>query len=102
VILLLPVVKFCISQILIIGAIIAVRQMQFVRNADLGFSKESVLVLQGNADGLYLSRQSAFKNELLRSSRVKDVSRPYVEAAFFKEIIHAEEDQIIDVLKITV
>ena len=36
----LVVTQFAISQVLIIGTIVAVSQMNFVRNADLGFNKE--------------------------------------------------------------
>jgi len=37
----LVVTQFVISQILIIGTIVAISQMNFVRNADLGFNKET-------------------------------------------------------------
>ena len=41
----LVILQFAISQVLIIGTIVAVSQMNFVRNADLGFNKEAVFVL---------------------------------------------------------
>jgi putative ABC transport system permease protein len=46
----LAVLQFSFSQILIIATRIALSQMDYIRNADLGFSKESVLLLQGNTD----------------------------------------------------
>ena len=70
----LVVVQFAFSQIFIIATIIAVSQMNFIRNADLGFTKESVLTLAGNPDSASRSRQLAFKNELLTRPDVKSVS----------------------------
>jgi len=43
----LVVLQFSISQLLIIGTVIAVKQMNFVNNADLGFDKTAVLVIPG-------------------------------------------------------
>ncbi len=41
----LVVTQFAISQILIIGTIVAISQMNYIKTADLGFNKEAVLVL---------------------------------------------------------
>lgn len=41
----LVVIQFFISQFFIIGTIVLVRQMDFVRSKDLGFSKEAVIVV---------------------------------------------------------
>src|SRR5204863_3900758 len=46
----LVVTQFAISQVLVIGTIVAVSQMSFVNSADLGFNKEAVLILAGNSD----------------------------------------------------
>ena len=47
----LVVTQFSISQMLIIiGTIVAVTQMNFVRNADLGFNKEAILVMPAYSD----------------------------------------------------
>ena len=70
----LVVVQFSFSQIFIIATIIAVSQMEYIQHADLGFKKESVLVLHGNPDSASRSRYAAFKNELLARSDVKSVS----------------------------
>jgi ABC-type antimicrobial peptide transport system permease subunit len=48
--------------------------MDFIRTADLGFNKESVLMLQLNTDSATHSRLKAFKNELMARSDVKQVS----------------------------
>jgi putative ABC transport system permease protein len=46
----LVVAQFTISIALIIGTIIVYRQMQFMRNRDLGFSKDQMLVINTNGD----------------------------------------------------
>jgi putative ABC transport system permease protein len=43
----LVVAQFAIAQLLIIGTIVAVNQMNFVNEADLGFNKSAVLVIPG-------------------------------------------------------
>ena len=48
----LVVTQFAISQILIIGTIVAVTQMNFVRNADLGFNREAILILPAYSDSV--------------------------------------------------
>jgi len=70
----LVILQFAISQILIIGTIIAISQMNFVRNADLGFNKEAVYVLQGNKDSASTARLPAFKQDLLKLPDVRSVS----------------------------
>jgi putative ABC transport system permease protein len=73
----LVVLQFAFSQLLIIATIIAVSQMSFIRNSDLGINKESVLILNGNTDSSTLAKQPAFKNELLKIPGVRSVSYAY-------------------------
>ncbi|MET0466334.1 MAG: ABC transporter permease [Chitinophagaceae bacterium] len=70
----LVVLQFSISQALIICTIIAISQMNSVKNADLGFNKEAVLVMTANADSVIFSRQSAFKQDLLAMNGIESVS----------------------------
>jgi putative ABC transport system permease protein len=70
----LVITQFAISQVLIVGTIVAVSQMNFVRNADLGFNKNAVFVLSNNSDSVVLSRQLAFKQQLLQLPGVQSVS----------------------------
>lgn len=70
----LVVLQFAISQLLIIGTIVALSQMKFILNEDLGFKKEAVLVLTTNSDSAVISRQKAFKNELLSQKGIHAVS----------------------------
>jgi putative ABC transport system permease protein len=70
----LVVMQFAISQILIIGTIIAVSQMNFLRNADLGFSKDALLVINANCDSVAHARQESYKEKLLQIPGVQSVS----------------------------
>ena len=70
----LVIIQFAISQVLITGTIIAISQMNYVHNADLGFNKQAVLVLNGNVDSSVNIRQPAFKQKLLSISGVQSVS----------------------------
>lgn len=70
----LVVLQFAISQVLIIGTIVAVAQMKYVNKADLGFNKEAVLVLTTYADSTVIARQPAMKQDLLSVSGVQAVS----------------------------
>src|SRR5215204_6887083 len=70
----LVVTQFAISQILIIGTIVAVSQKNYVHNAELGFNKEALLIINTNADSVVQSRQNAFKEKLLQMPGIQAVS----------------------------
>lgn len=70
----LVVLQFAFSQILIIATILAVSQMSYIQKADLGFNKESILLLSGSADSIYHSRRETLKAELVKRSDVKSLS----------------------------
>lgn len=70
----LVVVQFAISQLLIVGTLVAVSQMDFVQNADLGFDKEAVLQVYGGNDSISLGRQEAFRQQLMKIPGVQLVS----------------------------
>jgi len=70
----LVVLQFAISQILIIGTIIAISQMNFVKHADLGFNKDAIYVLTGSTDSLSIVKLPAFKQDLLKLPGVQSVS----------------------------
>ena len=65
----LVVTQFAISQILIIGTIVAISQMNFVRNADLGFNKEAVLMLPSYSDSANLARMKPLKATIVAKSK---------------------------------
>ncbi len=70
----LVITQFAISQVLIIATIVAVSQMNFINNADLGFNKNGVLVLWGSNDSLSLLKQASFKQQLLHLPGVQSAS----------------------------
>lgn len=70
----LVIIQFAFSQVFIIATIIAIYQMDYIQNADLGFKKEGILLLHGSSDSASRSRFAAFKNELLARPDVKKVS----------------------------
>jgi putative ABC transport system permease protein len=70
----LVVLQFAFSQILIIAVIVAVSQMNFIRNSDLGFNKDATLVVYMNSDSVSRMRHDVFRDALLARSDVKDIS----------------------------
>ncbi|HEY8734542.1 MAG TPA: ABC transporter permease, partial [Puia sp.] len=71
----LVVLQFSISQVLIVGTLIAVSQMDFIQNANLGLDKEGIFVIRGNSDSTQLSRLDIFKAELKKNKSVIEVSQ---------------------------
>jgi putative ABC transport system permease protein len=65
----LVVTQFAISQMLIIGTLVAVSQMNYIRNLDLGFEKEGVYII--TMDPGTKDRWESFKNKLLQNSSIK-------------------------------
>jgi putative ABC transport system permease protein len=79
----LVVLQFSISVVLMIGTLVIYNQLQYIRNKDLGFNKEQVLVLQ-NTDALG-GKAGAFKNELLQIPGVQQItSSPYMPMTGFR------------------
>ncbi len=69
---LLIVAQFAVSQVLIIGTIVTLSQMNFISQMDLGFSKEGVYVIP--LDPEYEGRFQTFRNELLTKAGIEAVS----------------------------
>jgi putative ABC transport system permease protein len=70
----LVVMQFAISQVLIIGTIVAVSQMNFVKTADLGFNKEAILIVNSTLDSNTIARQQQLKQRLLQVPGIQNVS----------------------------
>lgn len=70
----LVITQFAISQILIIGTIVAISQMNYVRNADLGFNKEAVFILPAYSDSANKAKMLPLKQQLLQNPAVISVS----------------------------
>lgn len=72
----LVVMQFAASVALIIGTFSVYRQLNFMREQELGVNIDQTLVLTGPniADSTYLDRLNGFKNELLRNAAISSVS----------------------------
>ena len=76
---LLVVLQFSISIALVIATAVVVLQMRYVRNLDLGFNGEQVLMLSGSGTYGLTSRWETLREELLRLPGVAGVSASSLE-----------------------
>ena len=70
----LVVLQFIIAHILIIGTLIVVSQMNYFRNASLGFDKESIVTLPLPADSISHTKIEYLRNKLSQNPGIKNVS----------------------------
>ncbi len=70
----LVVMQFAIAQILIIGMIIVVSQMNLFKNASLGFSKASIINVPIINDSINLIKTDYLSNQLLNNPDIQNVS----------------------------
>ncbi|NEM97048.1 ABC transporter permease [Pontibacter burrus] len=71
----LVVIQFTISLILIIGTLVVFSQMQFLKNRQLGFNKEQVLIIDiPTGDSTLVKQLPSIKQELLRNPNIEKVS----------------------------
>jgi predicted permease len=70
----LVVLQFAIAQALIVGTIITLGQLDYLRNMDLGFKKDLVYTFSINGDSLSQSRLVGFKQRLLQLPGVEKVA----------------------------
>ncbi len=69
----LVVVQFSISVFLIAGTIIITRQMNFVKNMELGYDQEQTLIIPLNNNDFY-NNMNAFKQDLQNNGSIASVS----------------------------
>ncbi len=67
-------VQFAISIALIIGTLIVFSQLKFIRNADLGFKKDQILILQSRGVNQIQQNYETFKENLLRYPEIESVT----------------------------
>jgi len=72
----LVVIQFSLSILLIIGAIVVIRQVSYLHNKDLGFQKEQILFFPIRGENL-AKNYASFKTELQKSAGVSAVSVGY-------------------------
>jgi ABC-type antimicrobial peptide transport system permease subunit len=73
----LVVFQFCIAQVLVIGTLVIVSQMDYFKNHSLGFNKDAVLTVPIPNDSLSLTKLPVVRNQLMQLPGVKDVSFSY-------------------------
>ncbi len=73
----LVIFQFTISILLIISTIIVSRQLHFMRNWDLGFDKEQIVVLSLRGSGEARQKYDLLKNEFMKHSTIVSASASY-------------------------
>jgi putative ABC transport system permease protein len=73
----LVVLQFTIAHILIIGMFIVVSQMNFFRNASLGFDKAAIINVPVPGDSISRQKINYMRNQLLGNPDIKNVSFSY-------------------------
>ena len=70
----LVVTQFTISVCLLIALLLIGRQMDYMRNKNLGFNKDNILMVQLPANNNTLENKELFRNQLLQIPQVKDLA----------------------------
>jgi len=73
----LVVLQFAIAHVLIIGTLIVVSQMNFFRNASLGFDKASIVNVDIPGDSITKTKMVYLRNQLAQHPGISDVSFSY-------------------------
>lgn len=76
----LIVAQFAISQVLVIGMLVIMSQMQYTRQANLGFNKDAIVMVPMGDDSTHV-KMNTLKNEFLRINGVEKVSLCYAPPA---------------------
>jgi putative ABC transport system permease protein len=72
----LVVIQFTLSVLLIISAVVVFRQVNYLHNKDLGFTKDQIMFFPMRGDNMF-KNDNAFKNDLLQLPGVTSVSIGY-------------------------
>lgn len=70
----LVVLQFVIAQLLIIGTMVVIRQMQFFRSQPMGFEKKAVAMVELPSDSTDRLQYNYLKNQVLRIPGIADAS----------------------------
>jgi ABC-type antimicrobial peptide transport system permease subunit len=73
----LVILQFAIANVLIIGMIIVVSQMNFFKNASLGFDKTSIINVPVPGDSISHTKIDFIRNQLLANPNITDISFSY-------------------------
>jgi len=69
----LVVLQFTVSVILIIGTIVVFRQIGYVKDRPVGYSRDGLVMIPINSDGLR-NHYESFRNEVLRTGTVEEMA----------------------------
>jgi hypothetical protein len=70
----LVVLQFTVAQALIISTLVVVGQMDYFKNAPMGFDKDAIININVPGDSLSQTKMSVLKEQLLRQPAVRNVS----------------------------
>jgi putative ABC transport system permease protein len=70
----LVVFQFCIAQVLVIGTLVVVYQMQYFHNKSLGFNKDAIVNVTFPGDSLSRTKLNTMRDELLQQPGIQEVS----------------------------
>jgi putative ABC transport system permease protein len=70
----LVIMQFCIAQVLIMGTLVVVSQMDYLRNAPLGFSKDAIINIPIPQNSSDLHKLGALRNQLLQQPGIRNIS----------------------------
>jgi len=70
----LVVLQFVIAQALVIGTLVVVSQMNYFKNADLGFNKTAIINVPFPGDSLSRTKLGMLRDQLIREPGIKEVS----------------------------
>ena len=73
----LVVMQFVIAQVLIVGMFVVIKQMDFFRNASLGFDKDAIINVPIPPDSISHTKIDYMRNRLLSNPDIKNVSFSY-------------------------
>jgi len=70
----LVVMQFCIAQLLIIGILVMISQLNYSKNKSLGFDKTAVITIPVPGDSLSKAKMTALRNDLQQQPGIKVIS----------------------------
>jgi predicted permease len=73
----LVILQFVIAHILIIGTLIVVSQMNYFRNASLGFDRAQIMTVDIPSDSISQTKFNYLKNRLAQNPSIKNISFSY-------------------------
>ena len=66
--------QFVIAQVLIIGTLVVASQMDYFRNADMGFNKKAIINAGFPGDSLSRTKADLLKDELSKIAGIQNIS----------------------------